>query len=137
MNLPAVIHSRLAADEILFGIKEEQFTCGGALHCFTEDWEFARQMLKHDFYISFSGILTFPQAHSLREVARRLPLEKLMVETDSPFLAPVPYRGKIKRNEPAYVTETLKYLADLKEVSFTEAAIRTTANFEKCFGFEI
>ena len=137
VNLPVVIHSRLAADEILLGIKEEKFTCGGVLHCFTEDWGFARQVMEYGFFISFSGILTFPQAHSLREVARRIPGEKLMVETDSPFLAPVPYRGKIKRNEPVYVKETLKYLADLKEVSLAGIAAQTTANFEKCFGFEI
>lgn len=137
LKLPAVIHSRLAAEEILLGINEEQFTYGGVLHCFTEDWEFAQQMLERDFYISFSGILTYPQAHSLREAARKIPLKKLMVETDAPFLAPVPWRGKIKRNEPVYVIETLKFLAELKEVPLSEAASQTTANFENCFGFEI
>ena len=133
LNLPVVIHSRSASNEVISAIKEENFTCGGVLHCFTEDWEFARQVLKLGFYISFSGILTFPMAHSIREAARKIPLNKLLVETDSPFLTPIPYRGKIKRNEPVYVKETAKFLAELKNTSFKEVAAVTSRNFKTCF----
>jgi TatD DNase family protein len=136
LKLPAVIHSRSASDEIISAIKEENFTCGGVLHCFTEDWEFARQVLKLGFFISFSGILTFPRAHSIREAARKITLDKLLVETDSPFLTPVPYRGKIKRNEPVYVKETAKFLAELKNISFEEVAAVTSRNFKTCFGLK-
>jgi len=136
LNLPAVIHSRSASDEVILAIKEEKFTCGGVFHCFTEDWEFARQVLKLGFFISFSGILTFPRAHSIREAARKITLNKLLVETDSPFLTPVPYRGKIKRNEPVYVMETAKFLAELKNISFEEVAAVTSQNFKTCFGLK-
>ncbi len=136
LNLPVVIHSRSASDEVISAIKEEKFTCGGVLHCFTEDWEFARQVLKLGFFISFSGILTFPRAHSIREAARKITLNKLLVETDSPFLTPVPYRGKIKRNEPVYVKETAKFLAELKNISFEEVAAITSQNFKTCFGLK-
>ncbi len=136
LNLPVVIHSRSASNEVISAIKEENFTCGGVLHCFTEDWEFARQVLKLGFYISFSGILTFPMAHSIREAARKIPLNKLLVETDSPFLIPIPYRGKIKRNEPVYVKETAKFLAELKNISFEEVAAVTSQNFKTCFGLK-
>ena len=136
LNLPVVIHSRSASNEVISAIKEENFTCGGVLHCFTEDWEFARQVLKLGFYISFSGILTFPMAHSIREAARKIPLNKLLVETDSPFLTPVPYRGKIKRNEPAYVKETANFLAGLKNIPYEEVAAVTSQNFKTCFGLK-
>jgi len=133
LNLPVVIHSRSASNEVISALKGEKFTCGGVLHCFTEDWEFARQVLKLGLYISFSGILTFPMAHSIREAARKIPLNKLLVETDSPFLTPIPYRGKIKRNEPVYVKETAKFLAELKNTSFKEVAAVTSRNFKTCF----
>ena len=136
LNLPAVIHNRSASNEVISAIKEENFTCGGVLHCFTEDWEFAQQVLKLGFYISFSGILTFPKAHSIREAARKITLNKLLVETDSPFLTPVPYRGKIKRNEPVYVKETAKFLAGLKNISYEEVAAVTSRNFKTCFGLK-
>jgi TatD DNase family protein len=137
IGLPVIIHSRNARDEVLKAIKEEDFTQGGILHCFTEDWEFAAAMMEYNFLISFSGILTFPQAQSLREVAIRTPLEKLLVETDSPYLVPAPYRGKIQRNEPVYVKETARLLAELKNLPLETLAEKTTSNFESLFQIEI
>ncbi len=137
LDLPVVIHSRNAADEILTGVQEEGFTSGGVLHCFTENWEFAKQMLDHDFFISFSGILTYPNAHSLREVAKKMPLAKVLIETDSPYLVPVPYRGRITRNEPLYVKEVAKTLADIKQLDLGEVAQVTSDNFASLFPFEI
>jgi len=137
IGLPVVIHSRKARDKVLEAIQDEEFTQGGILHCFTEDWEFAAAMMEHDFLISFSGILTFPKAHSLREVAKKTPLEKTLIETDSPYLVPTPYRGKIQRNEPVYVKETAGFLAELKNVSLEKLAEKTTHNFESLFQIEI
>jgi TatD DNase family protein len=137
VGLPVVIHSRKARDEVLKAIIEEEFTQGGILHCFTEDWEFAKEMMEYDFLISFSGILTFPKAQSLREVALQTPLKKTLIETDSPYLVPTPYRGKIQRNEPVYVKETAKLLAELKNVSIEKFAEKTTNNFESLFQIEI
>lgn len=137
LDLPVILHSRLAADDILESVHAEHYTRGGVLHCFTENYDFAKKMLDRNFFISFSGILTFPGAHSLRETARKLPLDKLLVETDSPFLTPVPYRGRVRRNEPFYVIETARMLADLLKLPLDEIASRTTGNFETLFMFEI
>ena len=137
LELPVIIHSRLAADKIVQCIAEEEFTQGGILHCFTESHRFAQNMLEYAFYISFSGIITFPRAHDLRQVAKTLPLNKLLIETDSPFLTPVPYRGRVKRNEPSYIKETALNLAALRGISSEEFAEVTTRNFENCFQFEI
>ena len=137
LSLPVVIHSREAKDEIARVIEEEKFTRGGILHCFTEDWNFASHMMDHNFHISFSGILTFPQAYPLREVAKKIPIEKLLVETDSPYLVPVPHRGKINRNEPSYVKEIAQHLAGLKNISLENLASTTTQNFKSLFMFEI
>jgi TatD DNase family protein len=137
IGLPVVIHSRNARNEVLNAITEEEFTQGGILHCFTEDWEFAKEMMKYNFLISFSGILTFPKAQALQEVAIQTPLENILVETDSPYLVPTPYRGKIQRNEPVYVKETARFLAELKNVSLEKLAEKTTHNFELLFQIEI
>lgn len=137
LGLPAVIHSRKAAGEIVAAVKEEKYTNGGVLHCFTENWEFAEQMLEFGFLISFSGILTYPNAESLRRVAEKLPLEKILIETDSPYLVPVPYRGKMKRNEPLFVKEVAKILANIKNVDLDEVARVTTQNFTSLFPIEI
>ena len=96
LEFPVVIHSRNARDDVMAAVEAENFSRGGVLHCFTEDWAFAEQMIKKGFLISFSGILTYPNADQLRAVAAQVPLEKLLVETDSPYLVPAPYRGKIK-----------------------------------------
>jgi TatD DNase family protein len=137
LNLPVLIHSREAADEIVRAITEEDFTRGGVLHCFTEKREFAEKMLERDFLISFSGILTYPNAQALRDAAIILPLEKILIETDSPYLVPSPYRGRIRRNEPVYVKEVAKVLADIRKIDLAEIARITTANFASLFPFEI
>ena len=103
----------------------------GVLHCFTEDWEMAKAALDIGFYISLSGIVTFRNAEALRDVARKVPAERLLVETDSPYLAPVPHRGK--PNLPQYVREIAEFLAELRGVSFEEFAAQTTANFRRLF----
>ncbi|MFC2158496.1 TatD family hydrolase [Acidobacteriota bacterium] len=137
LELPVIIHSRNAQEDILRAVKEEGFSQGGVLHCFTEEWDLARQMMDEGFFISFSGILTFPKAGDIRETAKKIPLERLLVETDAPYLTPVPFRGKIRRNEPLYVRETGQFLASLKNISYEELSDQTTQNFSECFMFEI
>lgn len=137
LSLPVVVHSRKSGGEIVRAVEEENFTQGGVLHCFSEDWEMAKRMMNHDFFISFSGILTFPNAHEMREVAKKVPMDRLLLETDSPYLVPVPYRRTKKRNEPAYVIETAKILAELKNVSLDRICLTTSKNFESLFKFEI
>ncbi len=114
LGLPVIVHSRLAGTDVVAAMDGERFSRGGILHCFTEDWAFASAMIDRGFWISFSGILTFPKAGDLRQVAVRVPLDRLLVETDAPFLAPVPHRGRVKRNEPAFALATLRFLAGLR-----------------------
>ncbi len=137
LNLPVIIHSRLASQEIMDALEGETFTRGGVLHCFTENRDFAERMLEQGFYISFSGIVTFPKAKDIQDTAQNLPLNRILVETDAPILAPVPFRGKFKRNEPVFVKETARFLAELKNVSLSELSDRTCKNFMNCFGFVI
>lgn len=135
-DLPVILHSRLSGSDIAAAVDGERFRGGGILHCFTESWEIARAMLDRGFHISFSGILTFPKAGDLRETAARVPLDRLLVETDSPYLAPVPYRGSGRRNEPAYVVETARVLAGVRNIPLEDLAEATTANFARLFPFE-
>jgi TatD DNase family protein len=137
LGLPVVVHSRNSGKTLVQTVEEERFSQGGVLHCFTEDWEVAKQVMNRNFLISFSGILTFPKAQLLREVAKKIPLEKLLVETDSPYLVPAPFRGIKKRNEPAYVIEVAKVLAEIKNISLEELGEVTSQNFESLFSFEI
>lgn len=130
VQLPLVIHTRSASDDTLAILKEEGGHCG-VFHCFTETQAVARAALDLGFYISFSGILTFRNAQELRDVARLVPLDRCLIETDSPYLAPVPYRGKT--NMPAYVPYVAQQLADIKGVSLEVAARVTTENFERLF----
>lgn len=132
LRLPVIIHSRLAGPEIATAVRQEGCRSGGVLHCYTEDWDTARTMIDLGFFISFSGILTFPKSGSLREVAAKVPLDRLLIETDSPYLAPVPHRA-IKRNEPAFLVETARVLAFLKRISLKELAEATTGNFFSLF----
>lgn len=132
LGLPAIVHSRLAGSEVIAAVRDTGFSRGGILHCFTEDWDTASAMIDLGFLISFSGILTFPKAESLREVARKVPTDRLLVETDSPFLAPVPLRAR-KRNEPAFVVETARVLAGLRGLTFEDLAASTTRNFFALF----
>ncbi len=132
LNLPVVIHDREAHEETARCIKAAgHLPQGGVLHCFSGDLAFARDMIDQGFMISFSGVLTFKNAEALREVARALDLVHLMVETDSPYLTPVPFRGK--RNEPARVVYTARILAEVKGLPLEEVARQTTANACRLF----
>ena len=132
---PLIIHTREAgADTIKIMREEDAASVGGVMHCFTETWEVAQAALEMNFLISFSGILTFKNAKALREVARKVPIESTLVETDSPFLAPVPHRGKT--NEPSYVRHVAEELARIKELPVETVAATTSANFRKLFKVE-
>ena len=129
---PLVVHMRDAADDTLRILDEEGAqTVGGVMHCFTETWDVARQALDLGFYISFSGIVTFKNALAIKEAAEKTPLDRILVETDSPYLAPVPYRGKT--NEPAYVRHVAEEIARLRKLSLGEVSDATTANFFNLF----
>jgi TatD DNase family protein len=129
---PLVIHSRDAAADTLRIMREEEAgEVGGVMHCFTGDWETAQAAMDLGFYISFSGIVTFKNARALREVATKVPLERMLVETDSPYLAPVPYRGKT--NEPALVRYVADEIARLRGTELAEVARKTTENFFMLF----
>lgn len=131
-GLPLIIHTRAASEDTLRIMREEGADeCGGVMHCFTENWEVAQAAMEMNFYISLSGIVTFRNAKIVHEVAERMPLERLLIETDAPFLAPVPYRGKL--NDPSLVPYTAQHIADLKGVAVEELAARTTENFFKLF----
>jgi TatD DNase family protein len=130
---PLIIHTRQAPeDTIALLIQHKAKQVGGVIHCFTEDWEMAKQAMDLGFYISFSGIVTFKNARALQEVAKKVPLERLLIETDSPYLAPMPHRGKI--NQPAYVKFVAEFLAHLKDISVETLAKQTTENYYQVFG---
>ena len=128
---PVIVHTREARADTLALLREAALPQAGVLHCFTEDWEMARAALDIGFYISLSGIVTFRNAEALREVARQVPADRLLVETDSPYLAPVPHRGK--PNLPQYVREVAEYLAVLRGVSYETLAEQTSNNFKRLF----
>lgn len=130
-GLPIIIHTRDAREETLELLRQYPLQAAGVMHCFTETWEMAEAAIELGFYISFSGIVTFKSADELREVVRRVPLDRILVETDSPWLAPVPHRGK--QNEPQYVREVAETVADLKGVSLEQLAEITTQNFHRLF----
>ncbi|TMP29036.1 metal-dependent hydrolase [Pseudoalteromonas rubra] len=133
LNKPLIIHTRDARQDTLDIMRAHQAQqCGGVLHCFTENWEMAKQAIDMGFYISISGIVTFKNATELQDVVKRLPLDRLLIETDSPYLAPVPHRGKT--NQPAYVQDVAYFIADLKGISYKELASATTENFYRLFG---
>ncbi|MBH9352601.1 TatD family hydrolase [Pseudomonas aeruginosa] len=128
---PVSVHTRAARADTLALLREAALPQAGVLHCFTEDWEMARSALDLGFYISLSGIVTFRNADALREVARQVPADRLLVETDSPYLAPIPHRGK--PNLPEYVRDVAEFLATLRGVSLETLAEQTTANFHRLF----
>ncbi|MBM7061007.1 TatD family hydrolase [Pseudomonas sp. UL073] len=128
---PVIVHTRAARADTLALLREAALPQAGVLHCFTEDWEMAKAALDLGFYISLSGIVTFRNADELRDVARRIPVDRLLVETDSPYLAPIPYRGK--PNLPQYVYEVAEFLATLRGVDTETLAAQTTANFQRLF----
>ena len=132
LNKPLIVHPRAAREDTLKIMAEERAAdAGGVLHCFTEDWEMAQAAMDMNFYISFSGIVTFRNAQTLKEVARKMPVERMLVETDSPYLAPVPRRGK--SNQPAYVRYVAEHVAELREESMEDVAAATTNNFYALF----
>ena len=129
---PIVVHNRDATTDTLRVLEEENAgEMGGVLHCFTETWEVARMALDLGFHISLSGIVTFKNAHTIKEVACGVPLDRLLIETDAPYLAPVPFRGKI--NQPAYVRYVAEEIARLRGLSLEEVAKATTENFFRLF----
>ena len=129
---PLIIHTRDVGEDITRILKEEGADeVGGVMHCFVEDWETAQKAMEMNFYISFSGIVTFKNAKEVQEVAKQVPLERMLVETDSPYLTPVPYRGK--PNQPGYTRYVAEFIAELKGVSFEQVAEQTTANFFNLF----
>jgi len=132
LNLPVIVHTRNAREDTIDLIRKHgNVNSAGVLHCFTESWEMAKQALDLNYYISLSGIVTFKNAGELKEVAKQVPIERLLVETDSPYLAPVPYRGK--PNEPKYVREVAEYIAELRGISYEALAEATTQNFYRLF----
>jgi TatD DNase family protein len=129
---PLIIHTRSASKDTLQILKEEGADrIGGVMHCFTESAEVAIAAMEMGFYISFSGIVTFKSAKDLQETCKQVPLERMLIETDSPYLAPIPYRGKV--NEPAWVAKVGEFIADLKGVSVDNLAEHTSSNFFQCF----
>lgn len=129
---PLIIHTRSAPEDTLRIMSEEQaHEVGGVMHCFTESWEVAEAAIAMGFYISFSGIVTFKNAKQLKDVAQRVPTERILIETDSPYLAPSPHRGKM--NQPAYVKHVAEEIALLRGISVDEVGRFTTENFERLF----
>jgi len=129
---PLIIHTREAAADTLRIMAEENASeAGGVMHCFTETWEVAEAAMAMGFYISFSGIVTFKNAGQLKQIAQRVPLEFLLIETDAPYLAPVPHRGRL--NQPAYVKHVAEEIASLRGISLEEVGRRTTENFRRLF----
>lgn len=129
---PLIVHSREAkADTVRILREEGAERAGGVMHCFTEDWEMAQAALALNFYISFSGIVTFNSAHTLRDVAARVPLDRMLIETDSPYLAPVPKRGKT--NQPAYVRHVAERIAEVRNIPLSAVEEATSSNFMRLF----
>ncbi len=135
LKLPVIIHDREAHDDCLRIISEEgPFEQGGIMHCFSGDLNFARKVIDKNFHISIPGIVTYNKANEMQEVACQVPLERLLVETDGPFLAPVPFRGK--RNEPLYTLYTAARIAELRGLELGELARQTTENCQSLFNYE-
>lgn len=131
-NKPLIIHTRDAGDETIAQLQQGKASeAGGVIHCFTESWSFAKKALDLGFYISFSGIVTFKNAKKLQEVAKKIPSDRLLIETDSPYLAPTPYRGK--QNHPALVKYVALFLSELRDEPVDQLAQQTTQNYYSCF----
>jgi TatD DNase family protein len=129
---PLIVHTRDAREDTIRILREERANdVGGVLHCFTEDWTMASRALDLGFYISFSGIVTFKNANDLRDVAARVPLDRMLIETDCPYLTPVPYRGR--PNEPRYVSQVAQHIAGLRGIAVSDLAAATRENFFRLF----
>ena len=135
LKLPVIIHDREAHQDCLRIIGEEgPFEDGGVMHCFSANLDFARRVIDHNFHISIPGIVTYKKAEEMQEVAAQIPIERLLVETDGPFLSPVPYRGK--RNEPLYTLYTAAHIAGLRHTDLAEFAGQTSANCRSLFNYQ-
>lgn len=132
VNKPLIIHSRAAKKDTIALLRDNNASdpCG-VMHCFTEDWEMAKQAMDLGFYVSFSGIVTFKNATELQDVAKKMPADRILIETDCPYLAPVPYRGKT--NQPAYVKHIAEFLSELRGEDYEQFAEQTTQNFKDLF----
>lgn len=136
LGKPLIVHTREARADTLGILTEEGAAeVGGVMHCFTEDWAMAKQALELGFYLSFSGIVTFKNAAQIQDVARRTPTDRLLVETDSPYLAPIPHRGK--PNHPAWVRHVAEFIAQLRGESLESIAAVTSANYGRLFGISL
>lgn len=136
LEKPLIIHTRDAKKDTIALMKAEgAHEAGGVMHCFTEDWEMAKQALDLNFYISFSGIVTFKTADILREVAQKMPLDRMLIETDCPYLAPIPHRGKM--NQPAYVKYVAECIANLRNTTVENIAQQTTENYFRLFAAHV
>ncbi len=132
LNKPVIVHSRNARIDTIKILKEERADeVGAVLHCFTENWEMAKKALDLGLYISFSGIITFKNAEELREVVKKVPLESMLIETDCPYLAPEPFRGK--QNEPSFVKQVAEKIAEIKQLILSEVAEQTSKNYKQLF----
>ena len=132
-DIPTIIHTRSADLETIqmLNSKVKEYNSKGLIHCFSSTKEMAKTALDHNFYISISGIITFKNANELREIVKYIPIEKLLVETDAPYLAPIPHRGE--RNEPSFIKHTVEQIAEIKNIDYDEVVKITTENFFKLF----
>ncbi len=126
LNFPVIIHNREAGMDVLDILKERLPSKGGVLHCYSEDYEYAQKALELNLYISFAGNVTYRNARNLHETARQMPLDRILIESESPFMVPAAYRGK--RNKPSYLVETIKHIANLREIPVEELAETVYAN---------
>jgi len=131
LRKPVIVHTRSAKKDTLDLIRAQKSDSAGILHCFTECWDMASQALNMGYYVSISGIVTFRNAENVRDVAKQIPMDRLLIETDSPYLAPVPFRGK--SNEPSYLPSTAEFIAQLRGVSLEDLIAATTENFYRLF----
>ncbi|MDY7027215.1 MAG: TatD family hydrolase [Spirochaetota bacterium] len=134
LNLPVIIHNREAGEDVLNILRDKLPKRGGVLHCYSEDWEYAQRALELNLYISFAGNVTYRNARNLHETARNMPLDRMLIETESPFMVPAQYRGK--RNRPAYLGATLEFIADLREEPVEDVAATLYANSLRFFGID-
>ncbi|OAI19834.1 deoxyribonuclease [Methylomonas koyamae] len=135
LHKPLIIHTRDAGQDALDVLQAEGADAvGGVIHCFTEDWAYAQRAIDLNFYVSFSGIVTFKNAEAIKDVARRIPTDRFLIETDSPYLAPVPYRGK--PNYPIYVRHVAEHIAELRGSSVETVAAQSSENFYRLFGLD-
>ncbi len=132
LNFPVVIHNRDAGKDVLEILKEKLPSRGGVLHCYSEDWAYAQEALELNLYISFAGNVTYRNARNLHETAKKMPLDRMLIESESPFMVPATYRGQ--RNKPAYLKETARFIAELREQPLEEVTEQIYANTVKLFG---